>query len=257
MVRNRQLYLLLLPVLAYFVVFHYWPMYGVQIAFKDFIGPLGIAGSPWVGFKHFERFFSSFHFVRLLRNTVTISLFALVVGFPVPIILALSMNEIRSRFFKKTVQNITYAPHFLSTVVMVGMIFVFLSPTRGFVNKIIEALGGESVSFMLKPGWFKSIYVLSGVWQNAGWGSVIYMAALAGIDAVGIGFDFFERIFNRLPAAERAVLGHIHFVPDLNNHSHARNVTRRLIERGWADVDIAKFLYGNWRRLILSAGWQG
>ena len=180
--QDWQLYALILPVLVFFAIFHYWPMYGVQIAFKEYLGPLGILGSPWVGFKHFVRFFSSFHFVRVIRNTLTISLYELLVGFPIPIILALSMNELRLLGFKKVVQNITYAPYFLSPVVMVGMIILFLSPSRGVVNAVIGLAGFEPVSFMTEPGWFKHVYVWSGVWQHAGWGSVIYMAALAGID---------------------------------------------------------------------------
>lgn len=180
--RHWQLYLLIAPVLLYFIVFHYWPMYGVQIAFKNFIATKGIWASPWVGLKHFERFFDSYYFWRLIRNTLGISLYELAVGFPIPILLALMVNEVRHRSFKRFVQTVTYAPHFLSTVVIVGMLMMFLSPTNGIVNIIIRALGGESVFFMTKPEWFKSIYVLSGVWQQMGWSSIIYLAALAGID---------------------------------------------------------------------------
>lgn len=180
--RHWQLYFLIAPVLVYFAVFHYLPMYGVQIAFKDFIGSRGIWGSPWVGFKHFERFFESYFFWRLIWNTVGISLYELAVGFPVPIILALMMNELRQGVFKRMVQTITYAPHFLSTVVLVGMIVIFLSPSTGIVNQVIRAFGGEPVYFMTEPKWFKTIYVLSGVWQQMGWSSIIYLAALTGID---------------------------------------------------------------------------
>lgn len=181
-VRNWDLYLLFIPVVAYFVIFHYIPMYGVQIAFKRFSGTAGIWGSPWVGVEHFQRFFRSYYFKQLIGNTVTISLYSLVVGFPMPIILALMMNEVHSSKFRRTVQTVTYAPHFISTVVIVGMLQLFLSPQAGFINKIITALGAQSVNFMYEPGWFKTIYVLSGVWQGAGWGSIIYMAALTGID---------------------------------------------------------------------------
>jgi len=180
--RNWQLYALASPVIAYFLIFKYVPMYGVQIAFKEFMATLGIWGSPWIGFDHFERFFNSYYFERLIWNTLEIGLYELVVGFPVPIILALMINEVRNNKFKKTVQTVTYAPHFLSTIVMVGMIFIFLSPADGIVNRIIAWFGGESVSFMTEPEWFKSIYVLSGVWQQMGWSSIIYIAALAGID---------------------------------------------------------------------------
>ena len=137
--RHWQLYLLITPVLIYFIVFHYLPMYGLQIAFKDFIGTKGIWGSPWVGLKHFDRFFESFFFWRLLENTIGISLFELAVGFPIPILLALMVNEVRSSGFKRLVQTVTYAPHFLSTVVLVGMVVIFLSPTTGVVNQAIQA----------------------------------------------------------------------------------------------------------------------
>jgi putative aldouronate transport system permease protein len=180
--RHWQLYLLISPVLLYFAIFHYLPIYGVQIAFKDFIGTKGIWGSPWVGFKHFERFFASYFFERLLFNTLGISLYELAVGFPIPILLALMINEVRQSSFKRFVQTVTYAPHFLSTVVLVGLVVMFLSPTTGIVNTVIKAFGGEPVYFMTEPEWFKSIYVFSGVWQQMGWNSIIYLAALAGID---------------------------------------------------------------------------
>lgn len=180
--RHWQLYLLIAPVLVYFLIFHYLPMYGVQIAFKDFIGTKGIWGSPWVGWKHFERFFDSFFFWRLLKNTIGISLYELAVGFPIPIVLALMINEVRSSPFRRFVQTVTYAPHFLSTVVLVGMVVIFLSPTTGIVNQAIEAFGGQPTYFMTEPNWFKSIYVFSGVWQQMGWSSIIYLAALSGID---------------------------------------------------------------------------
>ncbi len=181
-IRHWQLYVLIAPVLVYFVVFHYIPMYGVQIAFKDFIATKGIGGSPWVGFKHFIRFFDSYFFWRLLKNTLGISLYELAVGFPIPIVLALLINEVRHKGYKKFVQTVTYAPHFLSTVVLVGLVIMFLSPTSGIINTLMKALGGEPISFMTKPEWFKTIYVLSGVWQQMGWSSIIYLAALAGID---------------------------------------------------------------------------
>ncbi|MBT2765525.1 ABC transporter permease subunit [Paenibacillus sp. ISL-20] len=180
--RNWQLYALFTPVLLYFIVFHYVPMYGVQIAFKDFMANKGIVDSPWVGFKHFERFFDSFYFWRIIKNTMGIGLYELAVGFPIPIILALMINEARSGRFRRFVQTVTYAPHFLSTVVVVGMIMMFLSPVSGLVNSIITSFGGEPIAFMTEPSWFKSIYVWSGVWQGMGWSSIIYLAALAGID---------------------------------------------------------------------------
>ncbi|ETT68038.1 ABC transporter permease subunit [Paenibacillus sp. FSL H8-0457] len=180
--RNWQLYALISPVIAYYVLFQYVPMYGIQIAFKDFIATQGIWGSPWVGFEHFDRFFNSYYFWRLIKNTLGIGLYSLAVGFPIPIILALLMNEIRAERFKKFVQTITYAPHFLSTVVVVGMMMIFLSPRYGIINHFIEMFGGQLINFMTEPSWFKSLYVLSDVWQTMGWSSIIYLAALAGID---------------------------------------------------------------------------
>ena len=180
--RNWELYLMFVPVLAYFILYHYVPMYGVQIAFKKFSGVKGIWGSPWRGLYNCQRFFNRYHFTEVMGNTVSISLYALVVGFPAPILLALLMNELRSGRFKRVVQTVTYAPHFISTVVMCSMIILFLSPSSGVINKVIRLAGGQPVYFMGLPEHFKSVYVLTGVWQGAGWGSIIYMAALAGID---------------------------------------------------------------------------
>ena len=180
--RDWQLYGLLLPVAAYFVVFHYLPMYGIQIAFQNFSIRRGIWGSAWVGFEHFRQFFRSYYFKQVLTNTFGISLYSLAVGFPSPIVLALLMNEVGLRWFRRTVQTATYAPHFISTVVMCSMIQLFLSPQSGMINKLITGLGGEAVYFLGTPSMFKSVYVLSGVWQSTGWSSIIYMAALAGID---------------------------------------------------------------------------
>ncbi|WP_376773922.1 ABC transporter permease [Paenibacillus phytorum] len=180
--KNWDLYLLILPVMAFFIIFEYVPMYGVQIAFKDFIANKGITGSPWVGFKHFERFFESYYFWRLLKNTLGIGVYQLFVGFPVPIALALLINEVRFKKFSRFVQTVTYAPHFLSTVVMVGMIFIFLSPQTGLVNGLITWFRGTPIDFLTEPAWFKTIYVGSGVWQQMGWSSIIYLAALTGID---------------------------------------------------------------------------
>ncbi|WP_409345477.1 ABC transporter permease [Paenibacillus sp. MBLB4367] len=182
MVSNYQLYLLFLPTFVYFIVFHYMPMYGIQIAFKEFIATKGIFGSPWVGFEHFERFFNSYQFWTVINNTIGLSVYGLVVSFPLPILLALLLNQLVSQRFKRFVQTVTYAPHFISTVVLVGMLAVFLSPRSGLVNQIITFFGGEPVFFLAMPEWFKSLYVLSGVWQGAGWGAIIYLAALAGVD---------------------------------------------------------------------------
>lgn len=180
--RNWELYIFILPAIIYFIVFCYIPMYGVQIAFRDFSAAKGIWGSTWAGFRHFERFFHSYFFGEIIGNTVSISLYGLIVGFPLPIFLALGLNELKNGVFKKTVQTVTYAPYFISTVVMCGMIVAFLSPTTGIINKMIEILGGEAVSFLSQAKWFQSVYVWSGVWQGTGWGSIIYLAALAGVD---------------------------------------------------------------------------
>lgn len=182
MARNWQLYLLFLPVVVYFIIFKYMPMLGIQIAFKKYSFRKGIWGSPWVGLTQFQRFFQSYYCGEVISNTLLISLYSLIVRTPLPIILALLMNEVRSKWFRRTVQTITYAPYFISTVVMCSMIILFLSPDSGFINSIIAALGGEKKYFMGDPAAFKTIYVLSSTWQYTGWDAVIYMAALAGID---------------------------------------------------------------------------
>ena len=180
---NRwQLYVMLIPAVIYTVVFCYKPMYGILIAFKNFSVRKGIMGSAWIGFDNFERLFNSYWFPITLKNTLTLSLLGLVIGFPLPIILALLLNELKSERFRKTIQTISYAPHFISTVVMCGMVTMFLSPTNGIINKVITALGYEAVYFMQEPTWFKWIYEISGDWQGIGWGSIIYFAALASVD---------------------------------------------------------------------------
>ncbi|MGG4032498.1 ABC transporter permease subunit [Paenibacillus cisolokensis] len=202
LLRNYQLYLFVLPVVVYYLIFHYYPMYGVQIAFKKYMATEGIWGSPWIGFDHFERFFNSFQFERLILNTIYLNLLQLIVGFPVPIILALMLNQLMNKKFKRFSQTVVYAPHFISTVVMAGIIFLFLSESTGMVNKIIVLLGGEPINFMGDPGWFRPVYVLSDIWQNAGFGTVIYLAALAGVNpelhesAVVDGANKFHRIIH-------------------------------------------------------------
>ncbi|MCJ7841680.1 ABC transporter permease subunit [Lederbergia sp. NSJ-179] len=180
-VKSWQLYILLLPAILYFTIFHYVPMYGVQIAFKDYIATLGITGSPWVGFDHFIRFYHSYYFWRILKNTFAISFYQLAL-FPLPILFALSLNELKNGAFKKWTQTLTYAPHFISVVVVVGMLIAFLDPISGLVNNVIVKLGGEAIPFLTSPGWFRHIYVWSGEWQSLGWGTIIYLAALAGVN---------------------------------------------------------------------------
>ncbi|MBI2941577.1 MAG: sugar ABC transporter permease [Chloroflexi bacterium] len=179
--RNRYIYLMLAPVVAYYLVFYYGPMYGAQIAFRDFNPAQGIWSSPWVGLANFQGFFNGFYFWRLVRNTLLINVLDVLLGFPAPIILALLLNEIRSNAFKRTVQTITYMPHFISLVVVVGFILDFLA-RDGLVNNLLGAFGVQPVPFMQRPEWFRFIYVGSGIWQNVGWGSIIYLAAMSNID---------------------------------------------------------------------------
>jgi putative aldouronate transport system permease protein len=197
-----QLYLLILPPVLYITIFSYIPMYGVQIAFKDFNAIAGIHGSAWVGLKHFVNFINTYNFLVILRNTLGISVYSLLAGFPIPIILALALNEVRNQRFKKIVQMITYAPHFISTVVMVSIIIQFLSPSVGVINHIIAYLGLKRINFMAVPEYFKSLYVWSGIWQNMGYGSIIYLSALSGVSkelheaAIIDGASRFKRILN-------------------------------------------------------------
>ncbi len=179
--KNKELYLIALPVIAFYILFHYTPMYGAIIAFKNFNPAKGILGSSWVGFKHFQDFFSTYYFWRLLKNTLTISITSLVVGFPAPIILALLINELRSRAFSRTVQTITYMPHFISTVVVCGMIVNFTKDT-GAITTFLSYFGFPKETMLNNPGMFVPVYVISGLWQEIGWGSIIYLAALTGID---------------------------------------------------------------------------
>lgn len=178
-----QLYLMVLPALAYLLIFAYKPMYGIIIAFKDYSFAKGILGSEWVGFEHFTRLFNSYWFPVILKNTLTISLLSLLVSFPVPILLALMVNEIGNKRVKSVFQTISYAPHFISTIVVCGMVILFLNPSSGIINKLITLFGHEAVYFMQKPQMFKWIYVISGIWQGAGWSAIIYYAALSGVDS--------------------------------------------------------------------------
>ncbi len=182
MKRHWELYLLVFLPVLYLIIFKYVPMAGVQIAFKDFNVVKGIWGSPWVSFKHFGTFFHSPNFWLLIRNTIGISVYSLLAGFPVPILLALALNEVRTGPFKRSVQMITYAPHFISTVVMVSIIILILTPHVGVADRLFSLLGMKPTNFLGIPEFFKSIYVWSGVWQEMGYASIIYIAALAGVD---------------------------------------------------------------------------
>lgn len=183
LIANRYLYLMLLPVILYFIIFEYKPMYGAIIAFKDFNPYQGIWDSPWAGFKHFQRFFESYYFWRLLKNTFLMSFYSLIVIFPASITFALLLNEIRIKAFKSVVQTISYLPHFISLIVICGMIIDFTKPD-GIINGLLQAIGviQEPIQFLILPEWFRTIYVGSGLWQSVGWNSIIYLAALSGIN---------------------------------------------------------------------------
>lgn len=180
--RYWQIYLFLLPALAYVIIFHYAPMYGVQIAFKNYNPFKGIAASEWAGMKYFMQFFESYYFKTLIVNTVRISLMSIVLSFPFPILFALLLNELKSLRFKRFVQTVTYAPHFISTVVMCGMLTLFLSPSSGLLNQLIARLGGEKRAYLESSALFPWIYVISGIWQNLGWNSILYVSTLSGVD---------------------------------------------------------------------------
>jgi putative aldouronate transport system permease protein len=179
--RHWAIYVMALPVIAYYLLFHYGPMYGLQIAFKDFSTVKGIWGSPWVGFRHFESFFNGIYFWRLIKNTILINVYELLFGFPAAIVLALLLNEIRNSMFKRVVQTISYLPHFISIVVVAGMMVDFLGRT-GLINQIIASFGIEPIDFLKEASWFRFLFVSSGIWQGIGWGSIIYLAAMATID---------------------------------------------------------------------------
>lgn len=180
--RYWQLYLLILPLLVYLFIFNYMPIYGVQVSFKDFRTNLGIWGSPWVGLKHFVRFLEYRGFTQLLLNTLSLSLYS-ILTFPCPILFALMLNELRSDKYRKVVQMVSYAPHFISTVVICAMIKLFCARGTGVINNLIAALGGTRTDFLSIPAMFPHIYVWSGVWQEMGWGAIIYLAALSGVSS--------------------------------------------------------------------------
>lgn len=180
--RNKSLYLLVVPVLVFYLLFHYKPMYGAIIAFKDYTPTLGIGDSPWVGLEHFKRFFTGPYFGRLFKNTLLLSVYDLIFGFPAPIILALLLNEVKNKKFKGVAQTITYLPHFISMVVVTGMLTNFCL-TSGLFNDIIVFFGGERSPLLQNPDLYRTIYIASNIWQEIGWGSIIYLSALAGVDS--------------------------------------------------------------------------
>lgn len=180
--RDKQLYFLLIPFLVFYILFVFKPMAGMVIAFKDYSVYKGIADSPWVGFKYFTEFFESEFFVKVLRNTLLISLYQLAIGFPLPIIFALLLNEVSLKKYKMAVQTFSYLPYFISTVVIAGMVTMFLSPSNGIVNILLEKIGFEKVYFLTKPEWFRRIYTMTNIWVGLGYNSVVYIAALSGVD---------------------------------------------------------------------------
>lgn len=178
---NKSLYMMILPVVLYYTVFHYVPMYGAQIAFKDFHIAEGIIGSPWVGLKHFYDFFESYYFWRLIKNTLLLNLYQLLFGFPAPILFALLINEIAGNVFRRFVQTLTYLPHFISLIVICGMITQFVS-REGIVTDLLVWFGMERTALLSKPEYFRAIYVISDIWQHIGWSSIIYLAAISAIN---------------------------------------------------------------------------
>lgn len=180
--KNKLLYLMAIPGLLYFVLFKYVPMYGLVISLQDFKPYLGIGGSEWVGFKHFERLFTEPDFMMILTNTLVLFVMNLLFFFPIPIILALMLNEIRIAVFKRTVQTLIYIPHFMSWVIIVSISYVMLTMDGGIINELIVVFGGEKINFLLSSEWFRPMYILQVIWREAGWGTIIYLAAIAAID---------------------------------------------------------------------------
>lgn len=179
---NWQLYVMMLIPFLYILIFKYGPMYGAQIAFRDYVPRKGYFGSEWVGLEHFIRFFKSPQFFVLLKNTLALSLYSLLINIPLPVIFALSLTYLKNQRFKKTVQMVTYMPHFISTVIIVGLIQLIFNTQSGIVNNIIQFFTGEKINFLGHSKYFRSLYVWSGVWQGMGWGSILYVSALAGVD---------------------------------------------------------------------------
>ncbi len=182
-VKKHRLHLLMiLPVLAQFIIFKYLPLYGILLAFKDYRILQGIAESPWVGFFNFQRLFSSLDFLRVFKNTIVLALLNFIFGFPAPIILALMINEMRGKIFKRISQSISYLPHFISWVILAGIFMELLSPSRGPINAVLRALGLKTIFFLGDPSWFRPTLVITNIWKGIGWGSIVYLAALGGIN---------------------------------------------------------------------------
>ena len=212
MLDHWQIYLLLLPAIVYFIIFYYWPMAGLQIAFRDYRVSKGIWGSTWVGLKYFQKFFNHPQCWKIIRNTMVLSLYTLAT-FPLSVIMALLINELRGKRFQKTVQMVTYAPHFISTVVICSMITLFMNQSTGLINNVIEMLGGNRVDFLGTAQYFPHIFVWSGVWQDLGWGTIIYLATLSSVspelyEAAAIdGAGIWQRIIHIMIPAIKKLAG--------------------------------------------------
>ncbi|WP_193597834.1 ABC transporter permease [Microbacterium sp. YJN-G] len=198
----KWLYLLLIPGVIYFLLFRYWPMFGAIIAFKDYVPFLGIADSPWVGWRHFDDFFSSPDFGRLLANTLILALLSLVIAFPLTIIVALLLNELRLSMLKRTVQTLIYVPHFLSWTVVASLTYLLFALDVGPLFQLVNSLLGTDINFLADPAWFRPLIVLQDIWKNTGWGTIIFLAALAGVDqaqyeaAIIDGAGRFQRVWH-------------------------------------------------------------
>lgn len=211
--RDKYLYLMLLPVALYYIIFKYLPMLGVVIAFKNYMPFLGILKSPWVGFQHFQRLFSNPDFFMLLRNSIILAIYNIAFTFPLPIIIALLLNEIKGKRFKKVIQSLIYMPHFISWVVVVGICYIMLSNQDGIINNIIMSMGGTPINFLSSKAWFRPLIVMQSAWKETGWGTIIYLAALTSVDvqlyeaAIVDGANRWHQLFNiTLPAIKSTIV---------------------------------------------------
>ncbi len=242
------LYALLLPALAFIIVFCYFPMYGVQIAFRDYKAVFGITGSKWVGLKHFETFFKSYYCGRLFANTFLLNFYGLLFGFPIPVVMAIFLNQLRNKRARGFTQTVIYVPHFISTVVLAGMIYLFFSPTTGLVNKLITATGGQSIYFMIEAGWFRPLFIGSEIWQNAGWNTILYIAALNSINP-----SLYEA--STIDGAPRwQKIKHIDIPPGAHRHHDADPELRKPLEQqhrqGAAHADLRQHRHQRHHRRV-------
>lgn len=180
--KNKLIYLMIAPGILYFLIYKYFPMYGLIIAFQDYKPYLGISGSPWVGFAHFERLFQDPDFWMIFKNTIVLFVLQLVIAFPIPIVLALMLNELRNQVYKKSIQTLIYIPHFMSWVVIVSISYVMLTLDGGIINSLLQAMGLGPINFLLSEEWFRPMYIIQIIWRESGWGTIIFLAAIAGVD---------------------------------------------------------------------------